>query len=256
MVGFRPAWFVHVDPDAAFPRYTKTTDPSGRAGAYVGPVEDKHAAGRLIELAENAFDLCRYYNISGRGPRGKACAYKEMGRCPAPCDGTVSMGGYRQLVAMSLRALVDPQPLVREQEQRMRQAAGELRFEAAGKIKQYVDLLGQLGKGAVPSRPTAGRVPVSRAPARAGRRHGQGIRRHAGRVEHAASLVGEPAAASSLLRVVFERGGRPTPAPLAREQVERIGVVSHNLFSGRPSRASSCRWRTSRTKAWPRRTAS
>ena len=26
MVGFRPAWFVHVDPDAPFPRYVKTND--------------------------------------------------------------------------------------------------------------------------------------------------------------------------------------------------------------------------------------
>src|SRR5262245_934921 len=26
MTGFRPAWFLHVNPEAEFPRYTKTTD--------------------------------------------------------------------------------------------------------------------------------------------------------------------------------------------------------------------------------------
>src|SRR5215471_1715554 len=44
MVGFRPAWFVHVNPDATFPRYAKTTDLATRDGTLVGPVEDKHAA--------------------------------------------------------------------------------------------------------------------------------------------------------------------------------------------------------------------
>src|SRR5437763_7344721 len=48
MVGFRPAWFIRVDPDAAFPRYTKTIDLAQQGGGQLfGPVEDKHAAARL-----------------------------------------------------------------------------------------------------------------------------------------------------------------------------------------------------------------
>ena len=240
MVGFRPAWFVHVNPDAAFPRYTKTIDlageasPSGgRAGTYVGPLEDKHAAARLMQLAEDAFDLCRYYPVLTEAPRGKACAYKEMGKCPAPCDGTVSMAGYRQLVAMSLRALVDPQPVVREQELRMRQAAAELRFEAAGKIKQHVDMLGQFGKGPFRHvRPLADfrYLCLQHGPA-AGTAKAFVVT--PGGVDHIACLIGEPATASSLLRLVFERGQQPVPSPLAKEQVERIGVVSHHLFSAK-----------------------
>ena len=37
MVGFRPAWFIHVDPEATFPRYTKTIDLLPRAGTFIGP---------------------------------------------------------------------------------------------------------------------------------------------------------------------------------------------------------------------------
>src|SRR5207248_5372838 len=55
MVGFRPAWFVHVNPDAYFPRYTNTIDLTTKTGLLIGPVEDKHAAARLIQLAEDAF---------------------------------------------------------------------------------------------------------------------------------------------------------------------------------------------------------
>src|SRR5438067_8306856 len=63
MVGFRPAWFIHVNPDANFPRYVKTIDLSPRPGRLFGPVEDKHAAARLIQIVDDAFDLCRYYNV-------------------------------------------------------------------------------------------------------------------------------------------------------------------------------------------------
>src|SRR3954451_11165654 len=101
MVGFRPAWFVHVNPEARFPRYTKTTDLTIKSGLLIGPVEDKHAAARLMQLAEDSFDLCRYYQVLVEAPHGRACAYKEMGKCPAPCDGSISMEQYRRLVGWS-----------------------------------------------------------------------------------------------------------------------------------------------------------
>ncbi len=101
MLGFQPAWFVHVDPAAAYPRYSKTNLLTERGGILVGPVEDKDSAGRLMRIMEDAFDLCRYHNILVQAPHGLACAYKEMGKCSAPCDGSVSMEYYRRVVATS-----------------------------------------------------------------------------------------------------------------------------------------------------------
>src|SRR3712207_7312326 len=51
-------------------------------------------------------------------PNAAACAYKEMGKCAAPCDGSSSMEQYRQSVGSSARTLVDPAPFVREQNDR------------------------------------------------------------------------------------------------------------------------------------------
>lgn len=106
------AWFVHVDPDAEFPQWSKTnlmiglvgkrsagTAIGGGAlppGVLLGPLPDKDAAGRLIEAMIDAFDLCRFHHILVQAPKGAPCAYKEMGRCPAPCDGTESMPDYRR----------------------------------------------------------------------------------------------------------------------------------------------------------------
>jgi excinuclease ABC subunit C len=148
MVGLRPAWFLHVNPEAHFPRYVKTHTLAEKPGHYLGPLDDKHAAARLIELIEDAFDLCRYYNILTEAPSGRACAYKEMGKCPAPCDGSISMDQYRRLIDWSLQTVIDPAHFLREQKTRMTQAAEDLRFESAAKIKAFVEQIAQFAKGA------------------------------------------------------------------------------------------------------------
>jgi excinuclease UvrABC nuclease subunit len=230
MVGFRPAWFIHVNPQTNFPRYVKTIDISGQTGVYFGPLEDKHAAARLIELMEDAFDLCRYYSVLIESPRGRACAYKEMGKCPAPCDGSISMESYRRLIDLSVQTLIDPRPMLREQEKRMRDAAGDLRFEVAGKIKQYTEKLGELGKGqfrhvrplgdfrflCLQHGPTLGTA--------------KAFVITPGHIAHVATMLDEPTIASSLLRLVFEIAQQPMMPPLSKDQAERIGVVSHHLF--------------------------
>ncbi len=148
LLGFRPAFFIHIDLEVRFPRFVRTTSLQPIAGATFGPLEDKHAAARLIELLEDAFDLCRYYNILVEAPDGRACAYKEMGKCPAPCDGSISMLSYRAMIEMSIRALEDPDLAGFEQLQRMRDAACDLRFELAARIKAYSDQLRSIGEGA------------------------------------------------------------------------------------------------------------
>lgn len=235
MIGFRPAWFVHVNPESPFPRYIKATDLS-RPGLYIGPVEDKHVAARLIQLVEDLFDLCRYYNLLTESPNAKACAYKEMGKCPAPCDGSISMEQYRNVIDWSAKTLVDPADFVRMHTRRMQSAAAALQFETAARIKSYVDQLSQLAKG--PYRfarllkdfqflsfqhgPRTGTVKVfcvSR-----------------GRVGMAACMIDEPRWPAELLGTVLKAAERGNEAgdmvdPIA---VERIGIVAHHLFSAKP----------------------
>ena len=79
MMAWRKSWWVGVERAGDFPRFRKTSQISDERLAYVGPVRDKHAAQRLIESLEDLFDLCRYHEILVQAPRGKACAYKEMG---------------------------------------------------------------------------------------------------------------------------------------------------------------------------------
>ncbi len=237
MVGFRPAWFVHVDDDAPFPRYVRTTDLTPRPGHLLGPVEDKHAAARLIQLVEDAFDLCRYYNVLVQAPHGPACAYKEMGKCPAPCDGSISMAQYRHLVEWSRRVLADPADHTREQDRRMRQAAGELRFETAGKIKAYVDQLSQLGHG--PFRHVAALADFQYLALQAGPRAGtaKAFLVTPGRIEPLLCLTTADAAPSELMRAALTAAAAAPATAVDLEGAERVGVVAHHLFARKPAGA-------------------
>ncbi len=229
MMGFQPAWFIHVNPDAPFPRYTKTIDLSPRAGMLIGPVEDKHAAGRLIEDTVDWFDLCRYYNILLESPNATACAYKEMGKCPAPCDGSISMDQYRGLVEWSAKTIVAPEELIRDHTRRMQDAASALWFEVAGKIKQHVDSLSQLGKG--PFRHVRFLRDFRFLSLQRGPREGLAkiFLITPGRVDEVAGLIEEPKTASEVSRLVSELDAQCAEA-VDPAGAERIGVVTHHLF--------------------------
>ena len=232
MVGFRPAWFLHVNPDANFPRYIKTTDLMIRTGQLLGPIEDKHAANRLIELIESCFDLCRYYNILIESPNGKACAYKEMGKCPAPCDGSISIPQYRRMIEWSAKVLADPAEYIRQQTHRMQTAARELRFEQASKIKAYIDELSQLGKGSYrhvgrlqefqhlcfQHGPKVGTVKVFL------------ILR--GQIEQVICLVNDAFKPADVMRIALTSAAEKTNE-MDLPAVERIGIVSNHLFTAK-----------------------
>jgi len=136
------AFFIQCDPDAAFPQFVKTVHPEMCADStrvHLGPIADKHAAGRFIEALVDAFDLCRYHHILVQAPHGAACAYKEMGRCPAPCDGSISMDQYRATMRDAIEFARTP----REQwqatiEGSMRRASADLEFESAANLQNLL----------------------------------------------------------------------------------------------------------------------
>jgi excinuclease UvrABC nuclease subunit len=132
-------WFVHCDEAEEFPQWVKTAHPSETRGVHIGPFADKHAAARFREMLEDAFDLCRYHHILVQAPHAGACAYKEMGRCPAPCDGTVSMQRYHQQIRDSIEFAKNPLIARQSIDARMRERAAALDFESAGRDRTLLD---------------------------------------------------------------------------------------------------------------------
>ncbi len=138
-VAFGPAWFVHVEPAAAIPRFwvSKLIQPA--PVVTLGPMATQQDANRFVQVLEDAFDLCRYVNILEQAPHGQPCAYHEMGRCPAPCGGLIPMSQYRETIVSALRyATGDREQIRTAWQQQMNEAAGRLEFEKAAGIKQRI----------------------------------------------------------------------------------------------------------------------
>lgn len=149
LLAWRPGWFVHVNPADPFPRFVRTRDVGLLEGLYVGPFESGQAADKFIEVIEDAFDLCRDYSCLRQAPHGQPCAYLQMGRCLGPCNGTISMDAYREVMARAAQlAGGDHQTLRNQWMEQMKQAAGDLQFEKAGTLKARLARLDELERPA------------------------------------------------------------------------------------------------------------
>ena len=135
----RPAWFVAEDWNDRAPCFRAVNGLAGK-GEHFGPFRDRRSAQGFIDALADVFDLCRRVSVLRQAPHAAACAYKQMGRCPAPCDGTTPMAAYRAEVA---RAAVfvggrrDPQR--RRLGEEMAAAAEALQFERAGVLRGRLD---------------------------------------------------------------------------------------------------------------------
>lgn len=157
-------WWACIDPESEFPEWTKSnllesatalrsasTAREAPRAELLGPFTDKDAAARFAELVTDVFDLCRERRLLLLAPKAQACAYKEMGRCPAPCDGSETMESYRARVRAAVSAAVDPQAregLIARAQSAMHSAAAQCDFETASRHKAQVDRLARLGAGA------------------------------------------------------------------------------------------------------------
>lgn len=145
-------WFVHVDPEAEHPKFVKTVtrslgDDSWRHGALIGPFGNKHAAGRAMDVLTDLFDLCRYHHLLVQSPCARACAYKEMGKCPAACDGSETLESYRGRVKAACEMMREGVgTAIESATERMHRASVDQDFEQAAAEKRLVDGLQPLLK--------------------------------------------------------------------------------------------------------------
>lgn len=151
----RRGWFVRWNAGDPTPTWRKTNlsdvAPGSTDGSdLLGPFGTKDAGGRFAEGLDELFELCRYPRELEKAPRGKACAYKEMGKCPAACDGSESMDAYRGRVrdAVALTREGVGHAIERTTAD-LRSASAAMDFEHAAALKGRLDRLGAMGKPAM-----------------------------------------------------------------------------------------------------------
>lgn len=144
MIAFGPAWFLHLDSAASIPELRVTERVFASDGEFIGPWPSQRAATQALEGLWDLFELCRYPEQVRRAPQGVRCAYFDMGRCDAPCDGSTPLERYRERNREAWKfASCEIGAWLIDAEQRMRAAAKETRFEAAALIKRQMQFATQ-----------------------------------------------------------------------------------------------------------------
>ncbi|MFN8194923.1 MAG: DEDD exonuclease domain-containing protein [Nocardioidaceae bacterium] len=100
---------------------------------YLGPFASKRSAEQSLAALHEAFPIRQCSDRLPREPSRSACVLAEMGRCLAPCDGSVEAGPYDGLVERLRHTLLrDPRAVVEVVSGRMAGLSGDQRFEEAG----------------------------------------------------------------------------------------------------------------------------
>lgn len=143
---YRPKYNINLKDGKTYPSIRITSEPFPRifrtrriindGSEYFGPFPSAEVIDTYLDLIRRMFPLRRCIKLK---PRAFPCMYYHIGRCPGPCAGKISQEAYQQRVA-EIRALLSGQTdsLLTDLDARMRQAAAELKFEEAARLREAI----------------------------------------------------------------------------------------------------------------------
>ncbi len=139
-VAFGPTWFAEACLEARIPRLRPMRSIFRPNCDYFGPFQSRSRCIRYIDVLEELYGLCRCVDILEQAPNGRRCAYADMGKCPAPCDGSFPMEQYRQRVADAVGFVRrGPAAFLAATEEEMKRAADAQEYEQAAALKRRID---------------------------------------------------------------------------------------------------------------------
>ena len=140
LISFGPAWFLEVDWRQHVPEISLTKNIwQDENVECVGPWLTHDSGQQALEWLWGLFDLCRYPEQVRRAPEGTSCAYAEMDRCDAPCDGSAPLERYVERCRAAWEFTCGAvRPWIDAAKHRMKAAADSQQFEQAGRIKKQL----------------------------------------------------------------------------------------------------------------------
>jgi excinuclease ABC subunit C len=128
--------YLKVTVQEPFPRVVVTREVRNDGARYFGPFTTVGPLRQALEVVTRLYTVrsCRY-DLPREAP-DRPCLDYHIGRCLAPCVGLQSQESYVAMIREILRILQgDIESLKEEVGERMRLAAGELRFEEAARLR-------------------------------------------------------------------------------------------------------------------------
>lgn len=126
------------------PRVMVTRNRKIRGARYFGPYPKVWAVNEAIDLMLRVFPIrtCNDSNYRRAMQTGKPCFAGQIGKCGGPCSQKVTVEAHRKIVDEFVHFMETyDRSIVDDLERQMRQAATELRFEDAAKLRDRVAAL-------------------------------------------------------------------------------------------------------------------
>lgn len=121
-----------------FPRLYKTRNVARDGSLYFGPFPDTAALDTFIETLYDIYPLrhCKKFRQKDSG-----CLYYHMGKCLGPCFKKNEDSSYSEFIGEITSLLEGKEDKVKKLEEQMKQAARELNFEKAARLRDGLKAL-------------------------------------------------------------------------------------------------------------------
>src|ERR671923_2568429 len=143
--------YIAVTVDDDFPRVMFTRERHRRGVVYFGPYANAKKVRETLDVLNRVF---RFRPCEGPQPgrhSGIPCLDYHIERCLAPCVHYVSKEDYAEVINGVIEFLSgNTQPIMRELEQRMKEAAEEERFEDAARYRNRLFAIERLAERQAP----------------------------------------------------------------------------------------------------------
>lgn len=130
--------FIKVTLNEEYPRVEITRTVKKDGAKYFGPYTNSGAVHEALRLLKSIFPL-RSCKQASFAKQTRPCLNAHIGRCVAPCNGSISAQDYRQMINEVIQFLEGRQEsLVKALHQKMIQAAEEMKFEKAAELRDRI----------------------------------------------------------------------------------------------------------------------
>ena len=153
--------YIAVTVEDAYPRVMFTRERHRRGVVYFGPYANAKKVRETLDVLNRVF---QYRPCEGPQPgrhSGIPCLDFHIERCTAPCVGHVSKDEYREIVDRVIEFLSgDTQPIQRDLERRMQEAAAAERFEDAARYRNRLFAIRHLAERQAADQRAVGTIDV------------------------------------------------------------------------------------------------
>src|SRR5437879_4510290 len=153
--------YIAVTIEDEYPRVMFTRERHRRGVWYFGPYANAKKVRETLDVLNRVFP---YRPCEGPKPgrhSGIPCLDYHIDRCLAPCVGYVSKERYREIIDQVIGFLFgDTEPIQRELDQKMRDAAREERFEEAARYRNRLRSVQHLAERQAADRRSVGTIDV------------------------------------------------------------------------------------------------